>query len=124
MGDPSIPFERARLRFEEGSRLRASFAYTRSVTKLVLDPAKSRVRLHTFAEGLFSRLAHDLELECHGIEGTGERRGDGSGSASIRLPIGRIEVAGALKGGRVDSHALSPSDREEILRKMRKDVFQ
>src|SRR5690606_6869828 len=38
-------------------RRRACAAYTRDVTKLVLDPDKSRVRLHTFAEGLFARLA-------------------------------------------------------------------
>jgi hypothetical protein len=93
------------------------------VTKLVLDPAKTRVRIHTFAEGLFARLAHDLELECRDVSGTAERGADDKGSATLEIPVGRIEVVGTLKDGRVDTRALSSSDHEDILLKMRKDVF-
>jgi hypothetical protein len=93
------------------------------VTKLVLNPDKSCVRLHTFAEGLLARLAHDLELECRGISGTAERAEAGSGSATLEAPIGRIEVNGTLEKGRVDPRGLSASDRQDVLGKMKKDVF-
>lgn len=93
------------------------------MTKLVLDPDKSRVRLHTFAEGLFARLAHDLELECRGISGTAERAEGDAGSATLEAPIARIEVSGTLEKGRVDPRGLSPSDRDDVLGKMKKDVF-
>jgi hypothetical protein len=91
--------------------------------KLVLDPERSRVRLRTFAEGLFSRLAHDLELSCRGLVGSAERTSDREGSATIEVPIARIDVAGTLKSGRVDPNGLSISDRADCLEKMRKDVF-
>lgn len=91
--------------------------------KLVLDAARSSVRLRTFAEGLFSRLAHDLELSCDGLSGSAERAGESEGTANIEIPVGRIDVAGTLKSGRVDPHGLSPSDRADCLEKMRRDVF-
>jgi hypothetical protein len=109
--------------FPTSDRRATSAAYTRGVTKLVLDPDKSRVRLHTFAEGLFARLAHDLELECRGISGTAERADTGSGSATLEAPIGGIEVNGTLEKGRVDPRGLSASDRHDVLGKMKKDVF-
>ncbi len=93
------------------------------MTKLVLDPAKSRIRLHTFAEGLLARLAHDLELECRGISGTAERAEGDSGSATLEAPIGGIEVNGTLEKGRVDPRGLSASDRSDVLGKMKRDVF-
>ncbi len=93
------------------------------MTKLTVDPEKTQVRIRTFAEGLFSRLAHDLELVCRGIEGTAERPSPESGSATLAVPISKIDVAGTLKSGRVDPSGLSPSDREDVLRKMRHDVF-
>lgn len=86
-------------------------------TEHVLDADQSRVRIRTFAEGLFARLAHDLELVAR-AEGTS----DGT-SATLRLPLGRIEVAGTLVKDRVDGGALSATDRQDILRKMREDVF-
>ncbi len=93
------------------------------MTKLVLDPDNTRVRVRIFAEGLFARFAHDLELECSGLRGTAERAGEDEGSATLEVPIARIDVAGTLKAGRVDRRGLSSSDREECLGKMRKDVF-
>ena len=93
------------------------------MTKLVLDPARSRVRIQTFAQGLLARLAHDLELVCRSLTGGAERTSTDKGSASVEVPIGAIEVAGTLKDGRVDPNGLSPSDREDCLVKMRRDVF-
>ena len=93
------------------------------MTKLVLSPDKSRVRIRTFAEGLFSRLAHDLELVCRDLSGNAERADDGSGTATLEIPIARIDVSGTLKDGRVDPGGLSSSDRNDCLAKMRKDVF-
>jgi hypothetical protein len=93
------------------------------VTKLVLDGDKSRVKIRTFAEGLFARLAHDLELVCGAIEGSAEHTEPGKGSATLAVPIDRIDVAGPVKDGRVDPNGISPSDRRDILDKMRKDVF-
>lgn len=97
-------------------------SYTRHVTDLVLDAEKSRVRIHTFAEGLLARLAHDLELSCGKLSGSGKREGDRS-TARIEAPIGAIAVAGVLKGDRLDEQRLSPSDRREVLEKMKRDVF-
>jgi len=91
--------------------------------KLAVDPEKSRVRIRTFAEGLFSRLAHDLELVCHGVEGTAERVSAEKASVNLEVPIANIEIAGTLKHGRVDPSGLSPSDRDDALRKMRREVF-
>lgn len=93
------------------------------MSKLTVAPDKSQIRIRTFAEGLFSRLAHDLELVCRGIEGTAERPSAETGSASLEVPIAKIDVAGTLKSGRVDPAGLSPSDRDDVLRKMRRDVF-
>jgi hypothetical protein len=93
--------------------------------KLVLDPSKTKVRLRTFAEGLFARLAHDLELECRELTGTAEiDSSTRSGTARILAPIDKIDVLGTLsKDKKVDPKGLSPSDREDCLGKMRKDVF-
>lgn len=93
---------------------------------LLLDPAKSRVRIRTFAEGFFAKLAHDLELTCAKLEGRASRNDDSltMGTATVDVPVGGIEVAGILKGDSVDERGLSPSDRDDCLSKMRKDVFQ
>jgi hypothetical protein len=94
------------------------------VTSFVLDGEQSRVRLHTFAEGMFARLAHDLELVCRGISGTAETTSEGAGTATLEVPIGQIDVGGTLKGGRVDPGGLSNRDRQDCLDKMRQDVFR
>jgi len=87
------------------------------VTDYILDADQSSLRIRTFAEGLFARLAHDLELVAR-AEGTS----DGT-RATLRVPLGRIEVAGTLVKDRVDRGSLSAADRQDILRKMREDVF-
>ena len=87
---------------------------------LVLDARASRVRIHTFAEGLFARLAHDLEITCGSLEGTASRDAK---TATIEAPLSGFEVAGVLEKGRVDERALSAGDRRDILEKMHRDVF-
>lgn len=94
------------------------------MTKRIFDDGKSRVRVHTFAEGMLARLAHDLELICHGASGTLEQTGDGAARAQLSFPIARIEVAGALKGGHLDPEAIEADDRREIVAKMRDVVFR
>lgn len=94
------------------------------MTDLVLDPSKSRVRLHTFAEGILARLAHDLELVCGELTGTATKLENGGGTASIEIPLRGMSVSGVLgKDGSIDERGLSPSDRRECLAKMHKDVF-
>ena len=91
---------------------------------LSLDSKRARITIRTFAEGLLSRLAHDLELVCHDVTGTAEDRGNGAGMARLEVPIAKIDVAGTLKNGIVDPSGLSRSDREDCLGKMRREVFQ
>lgn len=97
------------------------------MTELVLDAEKSRIRLQTFAEGLFARLAHDLELACSDLSGTATRaEGEGSpkGKANVEVPLRGISVAGVLtKSGAVDAGAMSPTDQRDCLAKMHHDVF-
>lgn len=93
----------------------------------VVDPSRSHVRIHTFAEGLLARLAHDLELVCGGLSGRASQTGEPGapgGAASLEAPLRDIAVAGVLgKDGNVDERALSSSDRSDILAKMQKEVF-
>ncbi len=67
------------------------------------------VSVRTFAEGLLSRLAHDLELRATPSSATfdGQR-------ATLRFRVGDIAVQGVLKHGRVDSNVLSASDLKDI----------
>ena len=99
--------------------------YTPRVPDLVLDAARSRVRIHTFAEGLLARLAHDLELSCGELEGTASGDKDATaGTASILVPLRGMAVAGVLgKDGRVDDRGLSPTERRDCIAKMYSDVF-
>jgi len=95
------------------------------VPGLALDASRSTVRIRTFAEGLFAKLAHDLELSCGKLSGTGSRDDDTlAGTATVQVPLDGFAVAGVLhKDGRVDEHGLSPSDSKDCLAKMCEDVF-
>ena len=96
------------------------------MSDLVLDPARSRVRIQTFAEGLLARLAHDLELACGELSGHASRSGEraDAGSASIEAPLRGFTVAGILgRDGQVDERGLGPSERRDCLAKMASDVF-
>src|SRR5258708_28015225 len=86
-----------------------------------LDPERSRVRHGTYAKGLFSALAHDLELDaiCTGkIEGS-----DAAWTATIEVRADAIKALGVLRRGRVHTDVLSASDAREIERKIREEVF-
>ncbi|MCL2725357.1 MAG: hypothetical protein FWD69_13070 [Polyangiaceae bacterium] len=94
--------------------------------ELTLDPSRSQIRLRTFAEGLFSKIAHDLELVCSKLSGTASRDDTSAamtGTATIEIPIRGIEVAGTLHGSRVDAAGLSTRERHDCLEKMRREVF-
>jgi len=108
-------------------RTHAAAEYTRAVTDLVLDPARSRVRIHTYAEGLFARLAHDLELTCGGLSGRATAAAGGrtdAGSATIEAPLRGLAVAGVVgRDGRVDDRGLNPTERRDCIAKMYTDVF-
>lgn len=89
---------------------------------LAIDPEKSRVRIHTFVQGLFSRLAHDLELVCDELEGTATREGPAA-TATLNVALSAMKVNGVLKKGAVETGTLTESDRHDILDKMRREVF-
>lgn len=76
------------------------------------------MRIHTFAEGFFSKLAHDLELVCGELTGRIE-----NDTAVIEAPVQHIRVGGVLVKGQVDGSKLSSADQLDILAKMRDDVF-
>jgi hypothetical protein len=84
----------------------------------VLSLDRCDIRIRTFAEGLFSKLAHDLELICRDV--TAAVEGD---TATFEVKVDRIAVAGAVKNGRVDPSVLSASYCEEIVAKMKREVF-
>lgn len=94
-----------------------------SGAQLVLDPAATSIALHTFAEGLFSRLAHDLEIAAEGVTGTATTSGEGLGRASIDVPVAALRVVGAVKKGKVDPGVLSTNDRADIEGKIRSEVL-
>jgi hypothetical protein len=73
------------------------------------------ITVRTFAEGMLARLAHDLELRFPVLSGEvdADKR-----SASIMVDPHSVEILGARKGERLDESALSPSDREEIKKKL------
>ncbi|MFO0755158.1 MAG: hypothetical protein U0359_01600 [Byssovorax sp.] len=90
-------------------------------TTFTIDPP-SRLLVHTRAEGLLARLAHDLELSSKEISGTASLDGD-AWTAELDVPVRSLTVEGVLRGDVVDHAALSGGDREQILSKMREDVF-
>lgn len=83
-----------------------------------LDPEGTRVRVYTFAEGMFSRLAHDLELEAPLAEVTGELDGAGDGHLDVSFRAGSVRVIGFVKKGVTDEHGPSGSDRADIVERM------
>lgn len=83
-----------------------------------LDPSRSRVAVYTFAEGLLSALAHDLEIVAMDV--SGEADGD---KAELRIAVGSLRVIGAMKRGRLDRDVLSASDRDAIEKQIRSEVL-
>lgn len=93
------------------------------MTTLALDAGRSRLRIHTYAEGLFARLAHDLAIEHAALEGSATRSPTGVATADLDISLAGLTVLGVLHGERVDEHGVSSSDRRDILEKMRREVF-
>ena len=84
-----------------------------------LDPARSRLAIYTEAEGLFSALAHDLELAAEDLEGEASET-----SAELRLPPASIRVRGVTKRGKLETGILSAGDRETIERQIKEDILR
>jgi hypothetical protein len=87
-----------------------------------IDLQASTITIRTRAKGMLSRLAHDLEIDAQRFSGDVDVDGE-SWRAELRFPATGLRVAGALRGDRVDRAVLSLSDRDEIERRMRADVF-
>jgi hypothetical protein len=83
-----------------------------------LDASRSRVAISTFAEGLFSALAHDLELLAGDVSGEATES-----SAEVHVPVASISVHGAVKRGKVDPSVLSSGDRATIERQIRDELL-
>lgn len=89
-----------------------------------LDPSRSRIAIRTEAIGLFSAVAHDLEIEARELRGEANLDGDGDAANGwIECPIRALHVAGAVKRGRVESNVLSAGDVADIERRIRREVL-
>lgn len=87
-----------------------------------LDPARSTVTLRTFAGGLFSALAHDLEL-C-GRVARGEAKSEGERwDGEIAIEPSSIKVVGVLRRGTVEKHVLSAGDVRDIENRVANEIF-
>lgn len=83
-----------------------------------LDPTRSRLALYTFAEGLFSALAHDLELVATELAGEAT-----NASAELNVTVAALRVSGVMKRGKLDTGVLSANDRATIERQIREEVL-
>lgn len=85
----------------------------------VLDRDRSKITVHTFAEGMLSAFAHDLDLSAR-ID-----RGDVEGERiTAYLPISSIAVTGMRRHGKGDTHPPSPKDKDDIQDRVRREVFK
>jgi hypothetical protein len=87
-----------------------------------IDKGASKLVLRTRAQGMLARLAHDLEIAAGEINGAASLDGD-AWTAEVAVPVSSLRVAGALRGDRLDTSALSSKDRAEIERKIREEVL-
>ena len=83
-----------------------------------LDAARSRLAVYTFAEGLFSALAHDLELVAAELSGSHTDT-----SAEVRVAVGGLGVSGVMKKGKIDKDLLSSGDVVTIERQIHEELF-
>lgn len=86
------------------------------------DPTASTLLLRTRAKGLFSKLAHDLELRCERVSGEGDREGEGW-KGRLTVPVDGIKVVGSIKKGKPDASALAGWEMELIEKRLREEVF-
>lgn len=89
----------------------------------VLDRKASSFSVRTRAEGMFSRLAHDLEIAAEGFSGEVALDDDGGFTATLRFPVSGMRVVGVLRGDHVDRGVLSQKDRSEIERRIQREVI-
>ncbi len=90
--------------------------------KLTIDSANSKLTIRTRAAGMLARLAHDLEFTAADIRGHAERNDEGF-SGELVAPVSGLRVVGQLHGDRLDPAGISNSDRVDIERKVRDEVF-
>lgn len=90
--------------------------------RYALDLAASSVRLHTRAEGVLARFAHDLELLVPPASGQVVREG-ARWTGELTFRVADARVVGVLRGERVDRGVLSAKDVAEIERKLRDEVL-
>jgi hypothetical protein len=91
-------------------------------TRADIDLAASRLLIHTSATGLLARFAHDLEIEGSRIELDAQVDGK-RWKATLRAPVAGLRVVGVRKGEQVRKDVLSQSDKDEIHRRLREQVF-
>lgn len=70
---------------------------------------RGTIHVLTFKEGLFAKLAHDLQLSLSDFEATLE-----AGAVHARFRLASLSVDGVARGGQVDTHTLSDSDKLKI----------
>jgi hypothetical protein len=87
-----------------------------------LAAERSRIAVYTFAEGLLSALAHDLELLAGDVSGEANETAEGP-VAEVRVPVASLRVTGVVKRGKLDTSVLSAGDRDAIERQVRGDVL-
>lgn len=80
---------------------------------------EATIHIHTFKEGLLSKLAHDLRLSVtrfdinvRGLE------------LSARFELESLRVDGSVRGGKLDRAELSDADRKKIRETMLRDVLR
>jgi hypothetical protein len=87
-----------------------------------LAAERSRIAVYTFAEGLLSALAHDLEIVAQNV--TGEANETTAGPvAEVRVPVASLRVSGVMKRGKLETSVLSAGDRDAIDRQVREEVL-
>lgn len=89
---------------------------------LVVERSSSKLFVRTRASGMLARLAHDLELVATELAGRATLDGERY-AGELVVPVSALSVVGTLHGERVDTSALSTSDRSDIERKIREEVF-
>ena len=87
-----------------------------------IDLSRSSLQIFTSADGLLARLAHDLRLSV-GAAAIDVVRDESEATVRAHVRIGALRVDGVMKDGALREGVLSAHDREEILNKMRAEVF-
>ena len=97
--------------------------YPDFVSRFALDPLATKIHVFTFAEGFLARLAHDLRLTVGHLDLTADRAAAGEACVRGSISLSAVRVDGVMKGGALRADVLSEKDKEEILEKMREEVF-